>query len=351
MSGRRRERPPATRAGDPREVLTAWATVEGGRPEAWVIAAWLIFGAFVAMVLVLGARPGGPLPVWIFVQGRLLLGLASLAVLLVGLLRSLRRPPFLQRRRLLAIVALVLVLGVANAPFPYPSSHEREPSDVEFRLPVEAPAPAEPGAGQPGAGEPGACWRVLWGGEDPARNRLAELYPDRRYGLHLVLEQAGRSHAGQGTRAEDFFAFGRTVLAPADGRVVRVHRDEPDREVRGRGQVQEPLGNLIGIEVAPGQVLFLTNLRAGSIRVEEGQTVRVGQALAEIGWSGATGITPEPHLALHLSDDPRPRRGEGIPLRFHGYYSDGRFVPAGMPRGGLGSEGARLGELLLPATP
>lgn len=332
-------RPAPLPSADPRQPLHDWASGATGPSEAWARLAWVVFALFVAMVLVLGARPGGPLPPWIFVQGRLLVGLAALAVLILGLARSLRRPPLLGRRRLPALVALVLVLGIANAPFPYPSSRERSPSAVDLRLPVEAPAGPDEG------------WRVLWGGDEPARNRLAELYPDRRFGLHLVLERGGASRSGVGRAAADHLAFGRPVLAPAAGRVVRVHAGEPDREGPGRVPPGEPLGNLVVIEVAPGEYLHLTNLRSGSIRVEEGQLVATGQVLAQIGWSGASGVSSEPHLALHLSTDPRPRRGEGIPLRFVSYLSGGRPVERGAPKGGLGAGGERLGELVSPAKP
>ncbi len=328
-------RPPA----DPRQRLHDWATGGSGPTELWVRAAWVLFALFAASVLVLGARPGGPLPPWIFVQGRLLLGLSALAVLILGLVRCLRRPPLLGRRRLPAMVALVLVLGIANAPFPYPSSRERSPSAVDLRLPVGPPVGAE------------EAWRVLWGGDEPARNRLAELYPDRRFGVHLVLERAGASRAAGLRAAGDHFAFGRPVLAPAAGRVVRVHEGEPDRELPGRVLPGEPLGNLIAIEIAAGEYLFLTNLRRGSVRVREGQEVAAGEVLAEVGWSGAAGVSAEPHLALHLSTDPRPRRGEGIPLRFVAYSSGGRPVERGAPKGGLGPGGERLGELVTPAEP
>ena len=105
--------------------------------------------------------------------------------------------------------------------------------------------------------------------------------------------------------------------------------------------------------MAPDEVLFLTNLRKGSLRVREGEEVAAGQALAEVGWSGAPGPTTlEPHVAVHLADDPRPRRGEGIPLRFHDYFrahASGEHVESGVPRGGLGPGGERLGELIRPA--
>lgn len=335
MSRRPASPPPA----DPRERLLSWVTAQSGPPELWVRAAWLVFILFSAMILVLGARPGGPLPPWIFVQGRLLLGLAALGILIWGLVRSLRRPPLLTRRRLPALVALVLVLGIANAPFPYPSSRERSPSPVDLRLPVEP------------VGESGEAWRVVWGGDEPARNRLAELYPDRRYGVHLVLEREGRSRLGEGRAAADHLAFGRPVLAPVAGRVLRVHDGEPDRTAPGRVPSGEPLGNLVALEVAPGEVLFLTNLRSGSIRVAPGAQVERGEVLAEVGWSGAMGVTAEPHLALHLSTSERPRRGEGIPLRFVDYLSDGREVARGAPRGGLRPSGERFGELVAPSPP
>lgn len=306
---------------------------ERPRTEAWTRLAWLVFGLFVASLLVLGSRPGGRLPIFLYQEGRFLLAFLALVVLAIGAVTSARRRPFRRPGRLPALVALVFVIGVVNYPFPYPTSYEDRPSRIAFRLPVE--------------GE----WTVFWGGESPSTNRLAAFYPDRRYGLHLVVVRDGRTHAGSGERAEDYYAFGRPVLAPAAGQVVSVHDGERDRERRGEDPGGPPFGNWVVLEVAPGEYLFLTHLRRGTIRVREGERVEAGDVVGEVGWSGRSPVTPEPHVECFLASSPEPGRGEAIPWRFEGYLSGGVPAGPGLPRGGVAQDGRLLGERVTPVPP
>ena len=101
---------------------------------------------------------------------------------------------------------------------------------------------------------------------------------------------------------EDFPAFGRPVLAPADGLVVRVHGRERDhrsrsswpsllylfaegslRELTGPGRV---LGNHVVLDLGDGVYAVLAHLRRGSLRVTKGQRVAAGEQVAECGNSG-----------------------------------------------------------------
>lgn len=306
--------------------MSAGAAGERPRPERWTRLAWLVFALFVASLLVLGSRPGGRLPIFLYQEGRFLLAFLALVALAIGVVSSVRHRPFRRPGRVPALVALVFVIGVVNYPFPYPTSFEDRPSRVAFRLPVE--------------GE----WKVFWGGESPQTNRLAAFYPDRRYGLHLVVERDGRTHTGDGERAGDYLAFGRPVLAPAAGRVVSVHDGERDRARRDEDPGGPPFGNRVVLEVAPGEFCWLTHLRRGSIRVREGEQVEAGQVLGEVGWSGRSPATPEPHVECFLASSPDPGRGEAIPWRFENYLADGVLVASGLPRGGVAQDGHLLGQ-------
>ena len=93
---------------------------------------------------------------------------------------------------------------------------------------------------------------------------------------------------------ERFYAFGRPVLAPADGVVVAVHDGEPDHEARrsqlallpyALGQAgrlrQGPAaiaGNHVVVRLAgAGVFAALVHLRRGSLRVAVGDAVVSGQ--------------------------------------------------------------------------
>jgi murein DD-endopeptidase MepM/ murein hydrolase activator NlpD len=315
------------------DPLAAFAPAPAARrvhPEIWAWIAFALLAALIAIYLYLAVRPGGIGPVIAYAYGPDLLGLAALATGFVGLVWSALHRPFLRRRRLPAFVCLALVIGAQSLRLPYPSSHEGRPSRTCFRLPV--------------AGE----WTVFWGGESREANRLAGLFPDRRWGLDLVVTRDGRSHDGDGYELQDYYAYGQDVLAPADGTVVRVQAGMRDTQPGMFERGTEPFGNHVVIEVGAGEHVFLCHLQPGSIAVAAGQHVARGQRIARVGNSGYSAVTPEPHLAIHLQDTPVAHRGEAIPWRFCDYSADGVLVPSGLPLGGIGRDGAFYGQRVTP---
>ena len=116
----------------------------------------------------------------------------------------------------------------------------------------------------------------------------------------------------------DAKSLGSDILAPLAGRVVGASDGMPDRapsrnpddpSIRGR-----ELGNFVAIAAARGTV-FLCHLQNGSVRVEVGDVVRVGD---EIGRCGNSGRTTMPHLHLHAQDLPEYAfdRATGLPVAF-----------------------------------
>jgi murein DD-endopeptidase MepM/ murein hydrolase activator NlpD len=243
------------------------------------------------------------------------LGAGALVIAALGLAMAARRRPFVQPARMAAFVVLALVVGSASYPLPFPAEREGHSSRVEFDFPLE--------------GE----WTVAWGGADSSRNLLARSRADRRFGYDLVLDRDGSRHAGDGSRPQDWYAFGRPLFAPCDGTVVSAVDGIADRPPLERSSAEEELGNHLVLEVAPHEYLFLCNLRIGSLRVAAGQQVSRGDPLAEVGSSGLQRFTSGPHLALHLQDTPEPRWGQGIPMAFHDVLVDGEPVDRAQPRG------------------
>jgi len=320
---RRSDRAGSEPEGETSAVAGSRSVDDEGQPELWARLAWAPLFALIAALIYLGCRPGGTGPIFVYMTGRLLIGLTSFVLFIWGLIVGIRRRPLLQRRRMRAFVVVVSVLVVSNFPFPYPSSREDRPSRVEFRLPVE--------------GE----WVVLWGGEEREENRLAGFYPDQRWGMHLVRELKGAIHDGDGARGEDHHCHGEPVLAPAGGTVVRVVDGIADD--LSFTASSDPFGNHLVIEVAEGEFLFLTQLLAGSLLPQSGERVERGQVVGRVGASGYSPVSPMPHLGLHLATSPISGKGEGIPWAFHDYVSVGVHVEAGFPHGGVGRKGALLG--------
>jgi hypothetical protein len=225
--------------------------------------------------------------------------------------RSLGEGGLPDRRQLLGLGLLALVVVSLGMFRTYPSSYDRRPSQVRFRLPLDGPV------------------TVAWGGPSTEVNYHVVM-PDQRWAYDLLVTEDGRSFRGDGSRLEDHFAFGKPVRAPADGVVRTIHDGEPDGPI-GQWRVLGAAGNHIVLQVAEREFLFIAHLERGSIAVRPGDRVVAGQAIARVGNSGNSS---EPHVHLHLQDTPTSFLGEGIPLYFHGYRLRGTLVARGMPAGG-----------------
>ncbi|MEU1487233.1 M23 family metallopeptidase [Streptomyces sp. NPDC005752] len=130
----------------------------------------------------------------------------------------------------------------------------------------------------------------------------------------------------------DFPAFDAPLIAVADGTVVHASGGQRDhlsrtsgpalaylmlveafvRDVAGARRI---VGNHIVLDLGDGTYAAYAHLRRGSLRVEAGDTVREGQALARCGNSGNS---TEPHVHFQLMDHPDFDVARGIPFTWRG---------------------------------
>lgn len=171
-------------------------------------------------------------------------------------------------------------------------------------------------------------WWVLWGGETILENYHAGNRA-QRHAYDILIWNDGGTFQGDGTRNEDYWAWGQEVLAPAAGTVVAAF-DELADNTPGSLNPSQPLGNHVAIETADGEYLFLAHLQEGSIHVAEDDRVEAG---AVIGLTGNSGNSSEPHLHIHLQNSPDVADPEafGLPLEFVDYLANGEPVESGIP--------------------
>ncbi|HKK94174.1 MAG TPA: M23 family metallopeptidase [Longimicrobiales bacterium] len=175
-------------------------------------------------------------------------------------------------------------------------------------------------------------WSVAWGGRSLENNYHAA-YPDQRYAYDFVVRQEGSTHRGDGSDNEDYYCFGRQVVAPGDGTVVAAVDGVPD-QAPGEMNPNAPLGNHVIIDHGKDEISFLAHLENGSVGVEAGQEVEAGDP---IGTCGNSGNSSEPHLHHHLQRDTEfhaGRGGEGLPLQYQDFVADGQPVERGEPTRG-----------------
>lgn len=172
-------------------------------------------------------------------------------------------------------------------------------------------------------------WRVAWGGRTLEQNAHA-FTVDQRFADDFVQVKDGSTHTGDGTKNDQYHAFGQPIFAPAAGRVAAAG-DGLDDNVPGQMNDRQPLGNYVVLDHGNGEFSFLAHLQKGSVLVKVGDEVKAGQRL---GLCGNTGNSSEPHLHYHLQTTPRFADGAGLPAQFLRYTADGRTVDRGEPTKG-----------------
>ena len=140
---------------------------------------------------------------------------------------------------------------------------------------------------------------------------------------------------------ERFPGFGRPIVAPVSGLVVAVHGGETDhRSFRGLPSIgyavtqrrraasgwEALAGNHVMIETPEGPVVAVCHLQRGSVQVQVGQRVLLGQAL---GRCGNSGNSTEPHVHLQAIDRADVLHARAVPITFGGHLPrNGQIIGA-----------------------
>jgi murein DD-endopeptidase MepM/ murein hydrolase activator NlpD len=155
-------------------------------------------------------------------------------------------------------------------------------------------------------------WEVFWGGATREQNAHHDVANQRHAFDFVGLHADGQRYRGEGTRNEDWAAYGREVLAPADGRVTDVIEGVRDNRP-GSMNPYAAVGNTVVLRLSEEEYAVLAHLKPGSVRVRTGQTVARG---AVLGLCGNSGNSSEPHLHFHLQQTPVLQDGLGIRCHF-----------------------------------
>lgn len=151
-------------------------------------------------------------------------------------------------------------------------------------------------------------WLVFWGGDTKELNQHHDV-PNQRFAFDFLgVDEKGNTRRGQTQINEDYFAFAREILTPADGIVTDVISGVRDN-VPGSMNPYSALGNAVFIRHREQEVSLFAHLKLGSIKVKVGDKVKRGKV---IGLCGNSGNSSEPHLHYHLQNTPIIQDGTGI---------------------------------------
>lgn len=139
-----------------------------------------------------------------------------------------------------------------------------------------------------------------------------------------IVDSRGEAYSGNRKKNENYYLFGATVYAPAAGKVLKINNHFADN-VPGTlafniedFKTNKDLfpGNCIVIDHLNGEYSFLVHLKKGSVTVKEGDTVKKGEPIAQVGNSGSSMYA---HLHYQLGDKPDYTNSNGLPIYFHNY--------------------------------
>lgn len=157
-------------------------------------------------------------------------------------------------------------------------------------------------------------WFILWGGSNKFFNYHYP-YSTQRYAYDLIQTISGHQHNGLQNNLESYFSYGKDVVAPLEGEVVKVYLHQPDNEIMTMN-MEHPEGNAVILKHANDEYSMVAHLQAGSIEVAEGDFVKQGTLL---GRSGNSGASSSPHLHFQVMNGLDPLEAQSIRIRFKDY--------------------------------
>jgi murein DD-endopeptidase len=150
------------------------------------------------------------------------------------------------------------------------------------------------------------------------------LSPERFAIDFLRLHESGPT-VGDPAENRSWRGYGEEVIAVADARVASITDGIADNVPANRlpsGMTMDTMGgNLVVLDLGDGVHVYYSHLQPGSIRVRQGDRVRVGQILGLVGNSGNSNA---PHLHFQVSAGPALLLSDGVPFVFDSFVHEGK---------------------------
>jgi murein DD-endopeptidase MepM/ murein hydrolase activator NlpD len=164
-------------------------------------------------------------------------------------------------------------------------------------------------------------WTVTWGGDTKALNYHVESEAQKNAFDLVITNDKGNTFKTDGIKNEDYYAFGKELIAPCDGEIVLMVDGVKDNVPGILNPIYVP-GNTVIIKTAKNEFLFFAHFKQRSIVVKQGQKVIQGQLL---GLCGNSGNSSEPHLHFHIQNVEDMQIATGAKCFFEKIMVDGKI--------------------------
>jgi murein DD-endopeptidase MepM/ murein hydrolase activator NlpD len=165
-------------------------------------------------------------------------------------------------------------------------------------------------------------WYVVWGGDTLDLNYHIENKAQKNAFDFVVINETGKTYKTDGLTNEDYYAFGKKIIAPCDGEVVSVVDGIKDNKPGKFNRYYVP-GNTVIIKTIHNEYILLCHFKQNSIRVKEKQLVKKGETLGDCGNSGNSS---EPHLHFHLQNMEEMTEATGVKCYFDNIIVHGNEI-------------------------
>jgi hypothetical protein len=123
---------------------------------------------------------------------------------------------------------------------------------------------------------------------------------------------------GPEDRNESYFCYDQPIYGVAAGKVVAASDGMAENVPHSQKYVvaidfNNAAGNHVVVEIAPNRYVLYAHIRPGTVQVKPGDEVTAGQIIGHV---GNTGSSAEPHLHMHIDDQPSFLGGNGVPYAF-----------------------------------
>lgn len=139
-------------------------------------------------------------------------------------------------------------------------------------------------------------WTVSWGGDTKEQNyHVVSKMQKNAFDL-IITDENHKSHRTDGSKNEDYYAFGENITAPCEAEVIYAVDGVKDNTPGTANPMYVP-GNSVLLKTASNEYMLMAHFKQGTIKVKQGEKVKPGQLIAQCGNSGNSS---EPHLHFHI---------------------------------------------------
>lgn len=156
-------------------------------------------------------------------------------------------------------------------------------------------------------------WTVFWGGDTKELNYHIQSRYQKNAFDWVIMDPEGKTYKNEGLKNEDYYAFGKKIIAPCNAEVVLAVDGVKENKPGEMNPAFVP-GNTVILKTENDEYLFFAHFKQNTIQVKEGDTVKTGQLL---GLCGNTGNSSEAHLHFHIMDRENINEAIGVKCYFH----------------------------------